>query len=348
MLDSSPPPPESEHPAAPSPTARFREAVPDYLHLIRLGGGPSVVETQKSLERWTSRWAWKRLEDLSPEDVQKLLRALAREGLSRQDREKEKTRLRLFYRWARRRGHATHCPLDEPGSSPQARPPDPVVWSIVEQRRLLDACRGRFTVVPRQAARAHRSRPPRRARTTGTPQPLAAQTVPEYLHPLVFLGLRTGLRQDALLGLEWSHIHLYRRRLLILPRPGSHSHGRPTDVPVSKDVLALLMNLYRHARRLQPVPPRVLDAVGLPLWNDEPHVREVLLAFRTVRRRAAVPEGDFHSLRLTFLWNCACAGIPRVAAARLCDWHEGDDLLDAVYSGRLSRPSQPRLAIPGR
>ena len=92
----------------------------------------------------------------------------------------------------------------------------------------------------------------------------------------------------------------------------------------------------------------VFDAVGLPRWKEMPDARAVLMDFRQARKKAGIREGDFHSLRLCFLRNCARAGVPPDSAARMADWEE-TRILAEIYGESLSMQilPQPPASGPG-
>ena len=300
--------------AVPRFPGRFREAVPDFLTLLCEGHGLWVDPSVKaSLRRWADLWHERTLDSMHPEEIQSYLANLAQKGHTGAGIEKEKALLRAFFRWARRCGWTDGDPTS--GLTHTRILPDrPVVaWSVAEQRRLLAACCGRF-LVPASAAGGRSCAPGRLASRK-------ALIVPAYLYPLVLLGLRTGLRLGDLLNLEWRHVFLREPRIRI---PASEFRTlRDIDVPFDVDVLSFLLKMLRLARRLPALPQRVLDVVGLPSWKGRPDELQILRTFRATRKKAGIRPGDFNSLRLTYLGNCARAGLPLEAALTLCDW-EGD------------------------
>jgi len=228
--------------------------------------------------------------------------------------------LHSFFRWGTRRD-LTH--VDPTEGLPRTRPlPErpAIPWTAIEQQRLLDACRGIFDKQDPGRKFLH-SRPGQRRGVSAVP--------PEYLYPLVFLGLRTGLRLGDLLHLEWRHIDFVRQRIII---PGVEVRTlTDIDIPLHPDVRALLEEIFSQALSLPQVPPRILEAVGLPMWKGLPDEREVLHVFRVVRRHADIQKGDFNSLRVSFLRNCALARVPMKDAARLCDWDGEGAILNLIY-----------------
>jgi integrase len=141
--------------------------------------------------------------------------------------------------------------------------------------------------------------------------------------------LRTGLRLEDLLSLQWRHVHLQSQRIHI---PAAESSGsREIEVTFDREVLRLLVKALRLAWDLPSMPRRVLDSVGLPLWKGRPAEREIRRLFQVVQRKAGIRRGDFDSLRLTFLRNCAKAGVPPADAERMCDWDGPPEAVRILY-----------------
>ena len=161
------------------------------------------------------------------------------------------------------------------------------------------------------------------------PRNSAEATTPRYLYPLTVIGLQTGLRTGNLIHLEWRHIDFERSRVLI--PPSEVRSGRPIDAPLGVDSIRVIRNLLATARGLEEMPQRILDAAGLPRKGSFPDARRVFYDFRHVRRRAGITPGDIHSLRLTFMRNCAFAGVPLEAAARMADWENLETLREIYY-----------------
>jgi integrase len=133
--------------------------------------------------------------------------------------------------------------------------------------------------------------------------------------------LRTGLRLGDLLSLEWRHWDPVLRRIRV---PASEvPTGRAIDVPLAKDAAQELDAIQAMSSRSVVVPRNILGALGLPVSEGQPDEQAALLAFAKARRRAGIREGDFFSLRLTYLRNCAMAGVSMAFAVRACDW-DGD------------------------
>ena len=177
-----------------------------------------------------------------------------------------------------------------------------IAWNASEQRRLLEACRG-------LAQGSHE--PP-----------------PAYLYPLVLVALRTGLKVQDLLRLEWRHVEGAFERIH-LPADVAWS-GRALEIPLQRDARSLLAALQRRS-----MPPRatsgIVTAMGVPDADGKPDVRRIQKDFDAVRERAGIRAGNLDSLRLTFIRNCASAAIPIADAARFSDCRNRELLL-RIYS----------------
>ncbi len=271
------------------------DALRDFSVLLTGGTDqPLSLFDKACLHRWNKRWPACTLSSVTRQELQKYFNELTHRGASRSDILAEKSLLRSFYRWATRCGWTTVDPtsiLDRTRALPRAKA---IYWVSVEQRRLLDACR----------------------------------QSPGYLRPLVLLGLRTGLRLGHLLNLEWRHVDLTQGRIVI--PPDEVASGGIIAISMDIDTRGVLVQLIQKACLTGSLPRRVFDVAGLPIWNGRPEHHAVLSAFRTARRRAGIPEGDFDSLRLTFARNCAKACVPISYPLRIGDWDD-PTLVQKVY-----------------
>jgi len=308
-----------------TPRHRFRDAVPDYVTLITGRTGlPPEPFVSSCCRRWVERWSQTTLGDLRHEDLQSYFSELVDRGRTARDIEKEKTLLVSFYRWAQRCGWVASSPMIKLGRTRTPPAHASVAWTCTEQRRLLQVCR-----------QSTSARKPRGARSAA----VRTDAVPPYLYPLVLLGMRTGLRLGHLLHLQWRHVDLVAGRLTV------HAHevmnGFEIDVPLDGDCCQALEELLGRAQTRLVLPRRVFDLANLPLWKERPEERAVLQAFRQARKRAEIREGDFSSVRLTFVGNCARAGVPISYPLRVGDWAD-PEILKKVYQelGRKIQPSQ--------
>lgn len=96
------------------------------------------------------------------------------------------------------------------------------------------------------------------------------------MKPLLKLALATGMRRGELLSMQWAHVDLVRRTVL-LPQT---KNGRARTVPLCPKAVAQLASLPRS------------DIRCLPMTGNS-----VRLAFERIRKRAGVDDLTFHDLR---------------------------------------------------
>ncbi|MGQ9591154.1 MAG: site-specific integrase [Planctomycetota bacterium] len=277
------------------------------MERLKAGDGAYVdPEARSVIQRWAGRWAGRMLSSIAPHEIRAYFEELSRERLSPKSIEREKLLLRFFFRWALRSGWVDADPTEGLFERAPRSERAPVAWEPWEQRLLLDACQGRLREAPGAGADAAE-----RSARTRAPQ------VPRYLHPLVLLGLRTGLGLEDLLRLRWRHVFLDARRI----RLPAAERAVPRDLEIFLDgeLTAILEAVLQASAEGFSPEKFLLESLDLPLWREKPDSREILCAFRAVRRRAGVRDGDFASLRATFVANCVRAGVPAEEAARLCD-----------------------------
>jgi integrase len=321
---------------APCQQRRFREAVPEYRVLLSGAAQGSLDRFHDAcLHRWSERWAMEYVRSITEENIRCYLAGLVQKGHPEREVRREKGLLQSFYRWACRCGWADQDPTLRLRSLPHLPTPRPTVWTGVEQRRLLEACSVNRPVSTKSGATGTEGKVGG-AGQHGNDSQTASSFPPPYLYPLVLVGLRTGLRFGNLLNLEWRHVDFSNNRIVL--SAAQVKTGRPVEVPLSVDACWVLRELLRRGQLMPRFPKRVFDAVNIPLWKGCPDGRQVQLDLRLARKRARLADGDFHSLRLSFLRNCARAGVPAQAAARFADWEDDEQLAD-IYR----RNSAPRI-----
>lgn len=283
------------------PSRRLRDALPEYVERLKAGDGAFVdPEARSIVQRWAGRWAGRMLSSIAPHEIRAYFEELSRERLPPKSLEREKLLLRFFFRWALRQGWVDADPTEGLFERVNRRERAPAAWEPWEQRVLLDACQGRFREAPGPSAGSER-----------------APRVPRYLYPLVLLGLRTGIGLEDLLRLRWRHVFLDARRI----RLPAAERAVPRDLEIFLDgeLTEALEAVLQASAQGFSTEKFLLESLDLPLWREKPDARGILCAFRAVRRRAGIREGDFASLRASFLANCVRAGVPAEEAARLCD-----------------------------
>lgn len=145
--------------------------------------------------------------------------------------------------------------------------------------------------------------------------------LPEHLRILASFAVGTGQRQHVVTHLEWSHVHM-DRRMLVLPA-STQKNKRPLGVPLSAEAAAILAGqVGKHPRWVFPFGPE----------NDKgergPIVQPAGAAWRKALVRAGLPRAfRWHSLRSTWaIWHLE-AGTPLEVVMRLGGWKRMDVLV---------------------
>ena len=273
----------------------LRHAIDEY-RAFSLAGDPGSVDafTADCLARWTARWGSNRLHSLGPDLFRRYFGDLCRRGYSPPQITREKSLIAAFCRWAEKRYSGGDVAASQSGAI--------TAWNAAEQRRLLHACRG----------------------LDGGPH----DPPPAYLYPLVLFALKTGLRFQDLLQLEWGHLEGALERIR-LPAAKTWS-GRTLEIPLQRDARSLLVTLERRAAP-SSTRAEIVAAMGAPFHGGKPDTGRIHKDFEAARVRAGIRAGNIDSLRLTFIRNCASARIPMTEAARLSDCRNRQVLV-RVYS----------------
>jgi integrase len=133
------------------------------------------------------------------------------------------------------------------------------------------------------------------------------------IQEMVLMGLRTGMRQAEMRGLQWSSIDWITRsvavrharddyrKLLVSPK-----NNRTRHIPLDVDVYAML---YERRRDVGYV---FLPVDGRPFTNDR-----LSAAMRRLCRKADLRKIGWHTLRHTFASHLAMRGVPLPAIKEL-------------------------------
>ena len=196
---------------------------------------------------------------------------------------KQRRWLRQFFRWAISRGMRD----DDPSRTVQ-----PVTESRREIRALDDeevaallrACRETYSL---EFVGKRNTGGIEGGKTTKEAVRWSQEiTPPAWLHPAVFLALKTGARLGNLNALLWSDLDLRKRTIRF--RAEATKTREELSIPIDEETSAFLAELRREAKGV-----KVLDL---------PNGRAVLRAFRAAAKRAKVaPIPRFHDLRATFI-----------------------------------------------
>lgn len=155
--------------------------------------------------------------------------------------------------------------------------------------------------------------------------------LPAHLRILAEFSILTGLRQSTVTHLEWAHVDMARRILIL---PGSAlKNGEPLGVPLASAALDILQRQQgAHERWVFPY------TIGR---RTAPVAQPAGLAWRKALVRAGLPRSlRWHSLRSTFVvWHLR-AGTPLDVVMRLGGWKRLDVLLRhyAHFAPEQGRP----------
>ncbi len=138
-----------------------------------------------------------------------------------------------------------------------------------------------------------------------------------HLRPIVFLALRTGMRQGEIFKMRWSDVDLKKRQIFI---PVSKS-GESRRVPISPDLLEMLLSLPSRLKggHVFPstMPRRGPDSKS---GSTDPYV-DVKNSFRQALKLAGIEDFRFHDLRHTFASHLVMQGVDLNTVRELLGHH---------------------------
>jgi integrase len=243
--------------------------------------------------------------------------------------------LQALMRWGHangymRRVHAEKILAIEPEDTYER---EPRIITREEEQALLAACHDEYHVKGITGPRNVSSTTGGKSADTKSTwqQPF---TPPAWLHPLVLLGLRTGLRLSTIAGLERRHVNLEKGTLTI---PGAETKNRrDLVVPLNEDAKRTLRDLLAKAP-VQGPQTQVFAGVGVP---TRPQVSR---SFKAAAKRAKIaPTPHFHDLRKTAATRLLEAGVDVKTVMMLGSWKDPGTLLK-VYAAPTA--DAKRIAI---
>ena len=139
---------------------------------------------------------------------------------------------------------------------------------------------------------------------------LIGETVPEFLKPLFIVGLYTGLRRGDICTLSWKEVNLEKG---MISKKMSKT-GNVVDIPILSPLYSYLSKLEKSGEFLFPELKIKHDTKSLQ--NLSTQVTKYLNSIgiensshrKGLSRKASIK--DIHSLRHTFIWLAAEAGVP--------------------------------------
>lgn len=120
---------------------------------------------------------------------------------------------------------------------------------------------------------------------------------PDFLRPIVFLALNTGMRQGEILELRWNDVDFTRKRITLRRT----KNGESRIVPMNISVLALMDMLRKQAGT---------DNEHVFIYRGRPLSRFGLVrgAFEKAVKSAGIVDFRFHDLRHTFASHLVMSG----------------------------------------
>lgn len=166
------------------------------------------------------------------------------------------------------------------------------------QRHRLD--------LPNPAAGAKLPEPPGIVRYLTQPeaQRLIAAAAPPVAD-FIRLALYTGLREEALLSLEWTDVDFTRGLLFIRPKPNPRAKPRPRSIPLHPTAREALL-----ACRMRCLDSRYVFCAERDPDGADRRILSYKKGFKGACARAGIREFRIHDLRHTFASWLVCAGVP--------------------------------------
>ena len=122
---------------------------------------------------------------------------------------------------------------------------------------------------------------------------------PDHLHPIVILTLNTGMRRGELFNLRWSSLDL-DKALLEVAGPGAKS-GQTRHIPLNQEALRALKRW-----RKPTITNKGLVFPGI----DGGRLTNINSAWRSLTKRASLPDFRFHDCRHHFASRLVMAEVP--------------------------------------
>lgn len=131
----------------------------------------------------------------------------------------------------------------------------------------------------------------------------------EYLRAVVIVALYTGMRENEVLRLEWSHVDFQRNRLFVMYPKWKNDPRRTKGIPMSSLVRQTLLALREKSQ----------SSYLFPGTHDDGRIcrSSVLQTFQRACLDAGLPAFRFHDLRHTFGTRLAEADVSPFKIAEL-------------------------------
>ncbi len=124
----------------------------------------------------------------------------------------------------------------------------------------------------------------------------------EWLHPIIFTFLNTGMRKSELENLHWSDVDFNRKKVKISVKDDWTPKTNEREIPINKDLYEVLLTQKKNANG----SPFVFPAEK----GKKIHKNRLLKRFKTLSKWLEFGEADtIHSLRHTFASHLVMKGV---------------------------------------
>lgn len=145
----------------------------------------------------------------------------------------------------------------------------------------------------------------------------------DFLRPIFFTFLNTGMRKGELENLEWGEVDFDRKKIKIRVKDDWAPKSNEREIPINEGLLAVLLEQQRKAKKSRYVFP---DEKGKRIYKNR-----LLCRFKTLAKRLKFGEADtIHSLRHTFASHLVMKGVDLATIKNLMGHSDIDTTM--IYS----------------
>jgi len=202
--------------------------------------------------------------------------------------------------------------LSEPSKNGGQRTNTTVIRYLASLSIVLEYCMKEWHWITHNAVRSIRKPPLGKSKTRfftleeiDTIQGLAAKSDSPHLLGIILIALHTGMRKGEILSLQWAHIDLKNKEILL----SRSKNGEPRDIPMTDPVYDLLSKLSLTAHDSE-------DLLFPSPFNSRKSV-DIRSAWERILRQGSIEGATFHTIRHTTCSLLASLGIPSILIARI-------------------------------
>ncbi|NLW34191.1 MAG: site-specific integrase [Syntrophorhabdus aromaticivorans] len=130
-----------------------------------------------------------------------------------------------------------------------------------------------------------------------------------WLKEIILFAVNTGLRQGEILGLQWSHVDLFRKTLYISEQKNKEKDTLPLN--------GAALNVLKQRARVRQLAN---NYVFVNMDGNRINTRNLLRAFYSSCHKAEIADLRFHDLRHTFATRLVQAGVDLYVVQKLGRW----------------------------